>query len=260
MKDLIYYFDLGNTRGKLWRYSAGHMEAAWADTHQGNPTALLGRLPSSFDDAPGRVVGLSVLGAVADDAFSSAVAAKWGCQPVFARADRTFRGLVTSAYEESPERLGADRWLGLIGGAGDCDVLCVAGCGTALTIDVLDGTVHRGGYIVPGLSMMEGALLQGTRQVRYEPEQRAHISLGTNTASSVRNGALAASVAFIEAVVRAVRADRLVLTGGDAATVAEAISVPCTVDPELLLKGMMRYFEERTDSLSQGMAPKVGEQ
>lgn len=260
MKDLIYYFDLGNTRGKLWRHCAGHIETAWAEPHQGDPAGMLGQLPSSFDDVPGRVIGLSVLGAAADDAFSAAAAAKWGCQPLFARSSRSFRGLVTSAYADNPERLGVDRWLGLIGAAGECDVLCVAGCGTALTIDVLAGTLHRGGYIVPGLSMMERALLQGTSEVRYGLGERADMGLGTCTASSVRNGALAAAVALIEKVAREVRADRLVLTGGDAATVAASISIPCTVDPELLLRGMMRYFEECTESLDRGMPPKVGEQ
>lgn len=244
MKDLIYYFDLGNTRGKLWRHSSGCVEAAWAAPHQGDPAALLWRLPTAFDEAPRRVVGLSVLGGEADNAFAAAVAARWGCQPVFACSHRSFRGLVTNAYTGGPERLGVDRWLGLIGGAGDCDVLCVAGCGTALTIDVLAGSVHRGGYIVPGLSMMEGALLQGTRQVRYEAGEKADTGLGTSTASSVRNGALAAVVALIETVAREMRADRLVLTGGDASAVAASISMPCIVDPELLLKGMMRYFEE----------------
>lgn len=260
MKDPIYYFDLGNTRGKFWRHCAGRVEVAWADTHHGDPAALLRRLPPEFDETPGRVAGMSVLDGGANRAFSAGVEAKWGCQPVFARSQVAFRGLVTNAYQENPERLGVDRWLGLIGLAGECDVLCVASCGTALTIDVMAGSIHRGGYIIPGLAMMERALLQGTRQVRFESGGQGDTSLGTSTASSVRNGALVAAVALIEKAAREAGADRLVLTGGDAPTIAASIAMPCNVDPELLLKGMMRYFDDWTEPLDQGMPPTVGEQ
>lgn len=253
MKGLVYYVDIGNTRLKLWRCLNGRLEARWAGVHHGDPGALLRELPAPFADRPRTVAGVSVLGSALDGVFSEAAARRWGCRPAFARSTLEFRGL-RNAYLQAPERLGVDRWLGLIAVAGDCDALCVVGCGTAVTIDVLVDDQHQGGYILPGLSLMESSLLQGTQRVRFDEVTQRSVALGSDTAAAVRNGALAAIVALVERVVAGHGLRRLVLTGGDAVAIAGAISHPSEVEPDLLLKGMMRYFDELPDA-GDGLAP-----
>lgn len=246
MNDLHYYFDLGNTRAKFWRCQDGRVEAHYAQAHDGHPSTVLSMLPAEFGERPQAVYGVSVLGEQVDAAFADTVLARWGCHVVFAKSSASFLSL-QSAYRAAPEQLGVDRWLGLIASARDCEVICVVGCGTAVTIDVVDGMLHRGGYILPGLALMESTLQRGTRKVRYDEGEAANISLGVHTGAAVRNGALAAVVALIEKVAHGHAAKHVVLTGGDADIIATQLAIPCEVDSALLLKGMWRYFENKHD-------------
>lgn len=252
-----YFFDLGNTRAKLWRCQGRSEEAYWAGVHDGSPERLVGALPPAFDDLPSGVFGVSVLGPEVEKRFRAAVLARWGVVPEFARTGASF-GLLRNAYRDEPERLGVDRWLGMIGAAGDCDVLCVVGCGTAITIDVVATGVHRGGYILPGLRLMQDSLLTGTQRVRFDGDSPYAVVPGASTAEAVRNATILAVVATVERVVSKEGVGRLVLTGGDAAIVAGFLQVPCEVDPGLLLKGMMRYFAHRNGSPSEGVSQEVG--
>lgn len=250
----IYYVDIGNTRLKVWRCREGRVEAHWAEAHGGAPGQLLLRLPSDFQAPPLKVAGICVMGQDAERDFTRAAERCWGVRPIYARAGAEFKGL-RSAYREAPERLGVDRWLGMIGGAEDCDGFCVVGCGTAVTIDVMRAGEHLGGYILPGLGLMESALLQGTGRVRFEDGPPRALALGTDTAMAVRNGALAAVSALVGHVSREHHVDRLLLTGGDAEVVAGALPVASQVQPDLLLKGMMRYFDDLPD-VSDEMTPE----
>jgi type III pantothenate kinase len=147
----------------------------------------------------------------------------------------------------------------MVAAARECDVLCVVSCGTAVTIDVVDGMTHLGGYIVPGLALMESSLQAGTRKVRYDSLAEPATALGRDTGSAVRNGVLACLVALVERVVREHGVSRLILTGGDADRVADELGIPCEVDPGLLLKGMLRYFENTSDPHGMGASPDPGE-
>lgn len=254
---LHYFFDLGNTRGKFWRVRAGQVEAHVALPHRGNPSAVLSELSEAFNERPGRICGVSVLGGNKDREFAVAARARWGCEPEFAVSGASF-GALTNAYREAPDRLGVDRWMGLIAAAGECDAVCVVGCGTAITIDVLQGVSHRGGYILPGLELMQSALHAGTQRVRVDRSPAPAIVPGDSTAAAVRNGALAAVVALVERTAKDAGAGVVLLTGGDAPIVAEFLTCPCRVEPELLLKGMMRYFDDRRGPPPEGMPPEVG--
>lgn len=258
MSSLQYFFDLGNTRAKWWACRDGVAVAEDALPHDGMPGRLLEGLSPAFGSRPDAVCGISVLGEEADANFVAAVRAKWGHTAIFARSTASF-GALTSAYEREPERLGVDRWLGLIAAAQECDVLCVVSCGTAVTIDVVDGMAHRGGFILPGIGLMEASLQAGTRKVRYDSPAAPATALGRDTGSAVRNGILACHVALVERVVREHEVSRLVLTGGDAALVAGALDTPCEVEPALLLKGMLRYFENTSDPRGMGKSPDAGE-
>lgn len=258
MTGLRYFFDLGNTRAKFWCCQGDEIVAEAAMVHDGRPADLLARLPATFPPLPEAICGISVLGGEADAAFSAAVVARWGMAPLYARSSACF-GALRNAYRDAPGRLGVDRWLALVAAARDCDVLCVVSCGTAVTIDVAEGMIHRGGYIVPGLGLMESSLQAGTRKVRYDAPVAPATALGCETGAAVRNGILACLVALVERVVREHGVSRLVLTGGDAAIIAGCLGVPAAVEPELLLKGMLRYFENMSGPHGMGESPDRGE-
>jgi type III pantothenate kinase len=234
---------MGNTRGKLWRCRDGVIEGRFSAVHDGNIHGFLATLPPSFRDKPSAVLGASVLDEAAMADFSAQCRISWGLAPEFARSSAAHAGVVSSYVE--PGRLGVDRWLALIALRELAENVCVVDCGTAITLDVLraDG-LHMGGYILPGLSMMAAALQQETRRVRFDMAEAAvSLALGQSTAEAVRHGALAAVVALIEGRIADGQMS-LVLTGGDAATVAAALTCSYVLEPELLLHGLQRYFAD----------------
>lgn len=146
---------------------------------------------------------------------------------------------VKNAYRQ-PEKLGVDRWLALIAAhhhyAGN---LCIVDCGTAVTVDVLqaDGR-HLGGLICPGLNLMKQALVANTADLDFTMQAYRN-GLGTATDVAIANGVCAAVTGLIEQTLRNLDAGyRLLLTGGDAAYIAEPLSLPHLLDLDLVLKGL----------------------
>ena len=87
--------------------------------------------------------------------------------PQFARSQVAAAG-VRNGYRE-PWRLGADRWVGLIGARHEHPGkdLCLVGLGTAMTIDLLNAAGrHFGGSLVPGPRLMIESLLEHTAGIR----------------------------------------------------------------------------------------------
>lgn len=151
---------------------------------------------------------------------------------------------VRNAYRQA-EKLGVDRWLAIIAAhhhyGGD---LCIVDCGTAVTVDVLqaDGR-HLGGLICPGLNAMKQALVANTAELDFTA-QVYRGGLGTATDVAIANGVGAAVTGLIEQTLRNQAVGyRLLLTGGDAASIAELLSVPYLLDAELVLKGMSIFCE-----------------
>lgn len=240
---LVYFFDMGNTRGKFWLSRDGAIEADAYIPHDGDMSSVLSHLPAPFSATPDAVLGASVLDDARLASFADACHARWARAPCFARSTAQCAGVI-NAYVD-PARLGVDRWLALIGLRPRARDICVVDCGTAITVDVLraDGQ-HMGGYILPGLSMMAGLLLHATRRVRFDPDAVADgLALGRSTGEAVKHGALASIVALIEKVATDYSCT-LVLTGGDAARVSASLMYPHELQPELLLHGLQRYFAD----------------
>ena len=155
---------------------------------------------------------------------------------------------VTNNYLE-PEKLGVDRWLGLIASwVQYSKPLIVVDCGTAITVDVLNQHgQHLGGLIVPGLTLMQHSLAKNTFAL-----SKSHTSfkptLANATASGMANGTLLAAAGLVEKVVSDLKQTeaelfQLILTGGDASQLKHAINRPCVLDPELIFKGLLCYLE-----------------
>ncbi|TFH87137.1 type III pantothenate kinase [Billgrantia azerbaijanica] len=156
---------------------------------------------------------------------------------------------VVNGYEE-PQRLGVDRWMGVLAGyqlAGGC---CSVDCGSAITVDfVLPGGRHLGGYILPGLRLMKESLKLGTRNVAIDPDSEAEELLlpGRRTVEAVNHGIYLAAVSAVNRIYAEV-CDRegialpMLLTGGDARVVARGVQSPHAVWPDMVYGGLEACF------------------
>lgn len=240
---LVYYFDIGNTRLKFWCCRNGQIKERASIAHAGDAGAAIGLLPKAFARPPNAILGASVMGGQSVLEFTQACERQWHMSPSYAHSTMQHGGVI-NAYGNDSATLGVDRWLGLLAAREMSGDVCVVDCGTAVTLDVLrsDGQ-HLGGYILPGLAMMSGALLRETARVRFNAEGSVALALGRSTSEGVKNGAMAAIVSLIERVTAEQHA-RLVLTGGDAGSISPLLRIQHAVEPELLLYGLQRYFAD----------------
>jgi len=156
------------------------------------------------------------------------------------------------AEVKAPERVGVDRLLGALAAhrraGGEC---IVVDFGTAITVNSVraDG-IFLGGAILPGLSMAARALSEGTALLPEIPLPAAAPAVGQSTeeaiAAGVIHGAAGAVTGLIDGARRIVGAGaKVVLTGGDAARVAEHLPPDCReVRPDLVLEGLLVAYRE----------------
>jgi len=150
---------------------------------------------------------------------------------------------VVNAYAD-PSQYGVDRWAALIGSRSLVhDPVCIIDCGTAVTVDLMDAAGrHLGGRIMPGLEMMQQALLQrtaGIHRIAGKVEDFA-----CNTADAVSSGTLhMLHAGLIEAITAARRrlgdSMKTLITGGAAQLLVSLEGMPLMrFEPHLVLKGI----------------------
>ncbi|MFP3874473.1 MAG: type III pantothenate kinase [Thiohalophilus sp.] len=151
---------------------------------------------------------------------------------------------VTNAYAEA-HTLGSDRWAALIAAHRLTDQhVGVIDCGSAITVDLLraDG-VHQGGYVVPGLWMMQRCLLERTGQINSLPSLSDEQTPGNSSSSCISHGALRSVTALLDRLMVDLQPqydNRLqwLLTGGDALHIQPHLHQPARVVPDLVLQGL----------------------
>ena len=154
---------------------------------------------------------------------------------------------VVNAYQR-PENLGSDRWAAMIGAHAlyQSDV-CIVGCGTALTIDLLSANgQHQGGVIAPGSDMMQNSLLQTTaaisQSIPHSLAMEASDYWGQDTQSGIIKGswvALAGAVRLVyEQYAKQSSQPICILSGGGAETLATYLDIKVELEPALVLKGL----------------------
>jgi type III pantothenate kinase len=199
---------------------------------------------------PARVLISNVGGDALSGALRTFVRESFGFEPVFAATRRAAFG-VRIAYVQ-PERLGVDRWLGMIAArAARHSALLVAGVGTAMTLDAVDADgMHLGGLIVPGLATMKESLLAGTAGIRDAGDAVVAPPLfATDTGAAVHTGAMHALASLIERAVdeveqRCTASAKVLLTGGDGARIEPMIARSTEVIPDLVLRGLVVYARD----------------
>jgi type III pantothenate kinase len=152
---------------------------------------------------------------------------------------------VSNAYSH-PESLGTDRWVTLIAARNMYELpVCVVDCGTAITLDAIDvDGEHLGGLIVPGISMMQDALIQGTEiEIQDEDIQQSASLLARDTGEGMQAGSVYAAIAFIDRVTTDLEQElqqsmQCIITGGDASRLLPLLSKEYILIPDLVLRGL----------------------
>lgn len=246
--------DAGNTRLKWRLRQPGHDSVGGALAHEQyrSAEALLAQLEVEL---PGQVpIAVVRVASVASGDFNVTLR-EWAqrvltVEPLFARVTEEASG-VEVGYDDW-RALGVDRWLAVLAVAAeqsDCQCRIVVSCGSAITVDVLKGKHHQGGYIAPGLSLMMRSLNRDTAHVRAARQSAVSLAVGRSTAAAVNAGL----VRMIKGLVSTVIADfvkegepvELWVTGGDRCVLIEALAedlsllrLPYRDAPELVLDGL----------------------
>jgi len=154
-----------------------------------------------------------------------------------------------------PEQTGHDR---LLSGYGASRIygppLIVMDCGTALTINAIDGTgAFIGGAIAPGLGLAAASLAGGCALLPQTDCPSNPVPLiGRDTESAIRSGLLNGYLKGIESLacefLKASSEDcRIIVTGGEALLIAANVSFTHIHDPDLLLKGVAMACDASKD-------------
>ncbi len=237
-------FDAGNTRLKWARTEADGIVArgaiAWselmhADWQQALPGASRAR----------QVALAQVLAPERADVLRDALLSRFGSVREV-RSEASCAGL-RSAYRHS-ERLGVDRWLGMLAAWQPGEALLLANIGTALTLDAVDAQgQHLGGSILAGLQAMQCGLLNaaaGLQRLMGDDERERRL-WADDSAMAIRSAPLFAATALIEMAARRLRHQlktplRCVVAGGDAAVVRAQLQIDCELRRDLVLEGLWK--------------------
>ena len=151
----------------------------------------------------------------------------------------------------TPATLGLDR-VALAAGAALLyagESVAVADAGTAVTIDVVDGSpAFRGGRITAGLRLRFEALHRRTNALPLLDADGVPPVAGDSTASAIRSGVVMGLADEITETFRRYKENygctRLVLTGGDAALLSACINsrIPADHVPDLMARGLLYIY------------------
>ncbi len=234
--------DIGNTRVK-WALTSGcgRLRQRGAVEHRGEEvTAALERSLASLGEV-GRVVACSVASSVVDGSLEACVGKLWSLTPEWMPARRGGWG-VRCAYA-APESMGADRWAMLVAARRRSPRgACVVSCGTAVTVDLLDGTGrHLGGVIMPGVALMRRSLTENTALIA--PASGQVTALPDNTPDAVATGTALAAACTVDRLFAELRESgspgaECLLSGGDAEEVRGLMAHEAVPAPALALEGL----------------------
>ncbi len=238
MKNL--WLDIGNTRLKYWITEQRQVVEHAAELHLQSPADLLLGLIQHFKIQNLQNVGISSVLDSENNERIGLILGQLNIPVVFAQVHAEYAGL--HCGYEVPQQLGIDRWLQVLAVAQPEQDFCVIGCGTALTIDLVQGFQHLGGYILPNLYLQRDALIQNTKGIKIPDCAFDDLSPGHNTIDAVHHGILLGLLSSIEKIMQQ-SPKQLVLTGGDAPLFAKFLQAyQPRVEPDLLLQGLKQYI------------------
>ena len=245
---MILCIDAGNSRIK-WRLTDNG--AQQAQGAQLTSEVVDGKDIDFYDIKPPSEVRIaSVAGDKIVELLREQLVKQFSVPIRLARVSATL-GELSGAYED-PQTLGIDRWLAIAAAHQQYqEPVMVIDAGSAITIDIVGPAgQHIGGYIAPGLRLMHDALWDNTSDVRVVGSGTEELWLpGKNTQQAVNKGCLLAAVSTIESLASQFPV-RIVITGGDAKILMQAINLNAESHSNLVLDGMLLDGIELVDAKS----------
>ena len=243
------WLDLGNTRLKYWLTDdSGQVLDHAAEQHLQAPAELLKGLTFRLERLNPDFIGVSsVLGQAVNNHVAESLER---LQKPFEFAQvHAKHALMSSDY--NPAQLGVDRWLQMLGIIEPSKKQCVIGCGTAVTIDLVDQGHHLGGYIFPSIYLQRESLFSGTRQISIIDGTFDSIDSGTNTQDAVHHGLMLSIVGAINETIHRYPQFEITMTGGDAHTFEPHLSASVEIRQDLVLAGLQRFFAAKNNTKNQ---------
>jgi type III pantothenate kinase len=182
----------------------------------------------------------SVAAPITEEKLTFLLAQQWDVSPWFARSEAQTGDLINSYTDAS--RMGVDRWLAMLGARERAQSkLCVIDAGSALTIDIVSTEgQHEGGYIIPGLALMERALLLDTDRVRFDEQAEYTLAPGRSTAEAVRHGLAVAQAGAVALAVEQAGSEPMALffCGGYGEALMQLLQLGGEWTPDLVFEGL----------------------
>ncbi len=205
-------------------------------------TSLLTTLWQTLPENAGRAVAIcSVCPALLSELRTAA--AQQGIDPIWVVGEEIAPPI--GADVEEPDKVGSDRLCVAAAGYDLFKSACVvADFGTALTVDlVADNGVFLGGTILPGMKLSALALHEHTALLPLVEVGQPGSTLGKNTTQAIRNGIFAMMCGALREITERYATDigkwpPLVISGGDASSIAAACDFVDRVEPDLCLDGI----------------------
>jgi len=236
-------FDIGNSRIKWAWLGADGLQPMRAANYSPSRMAEWCREHLAEYPVPQTVRVANVGGEEVAAGLEQWCAEQWQLRPQFAETARAAGG-VHNGYENVVE-MGVDRWLGLVAARQRYPgALCVISCGTAVTLDAVNGKGdHLGGLILPGPQLMRALLNRGTHGARTARSPQLTLELGRSTASCVAAGSAYAIAGMLERAVEDISRNgdgpwHYLATGGGIEAILPLCRLELEVIPDLVLQGL----------------------
>jgi type III pantothenate kinase len=246
---ILLLVDIGNTRVKWARLADGRMGKQHAAANAGWDLGQYARrvIGRGWRRGEGRIVISSVAADQINQLLVAAARQRGAPEPEFVASERSAAGITTEYLD--PWRLGVDRFIGAIGAhhLASGQPVCVVNVGTAMTIDLVDGSGrHHGGAIVPGPALMVDSLLTQTNGIRRRATGgRSGLKslFARTTRTAIEQGALYAAAAVIDRAIDEARgllgsSPLVLLTGGGSAAIKPLVRNSAVCLPDLVLHGL----------------------
>ncbi|MGV3573230.1 MAG: type III pantothenate kinase [Ramlibacter sp.] len=247
--------DIGNTRLK-WALFDHPADGAQPLAHGAEFLENIDKLadgPWAGLPVPARMIGCCVAADAIKRRVEEQMEELWDVPAQWVVASAGEAGL-SNGYDH-PTRLGADRWVGMIGArhrmlaAGPARPMVVVMVGTAVTVEAVDASGRfLGGFILPGHGIMLKALESGTAGLHVPTgEVRA---FPTNTSDALTSGGTFAISGAIERMVQHVREHcgaepACYMTGGAGWKMAPHMAVAFELVDTLIFDGLLVIARER---------------
>ena len=148
----------------------------------------------------------------------------------------------------TPETLGVDRLAAAVGAVSQVGENCfIVDFGSAITIDVVENGVFRGGNISPGVAMRFRALHDYTKRLPLCEPTDEKLELGRTTCQAIEQGVMQGITHEIEGYIAGFYAKNvklsLIFTGGDAKYFVKRIKNAIFAKYDLVICGLNRILE-----------------